>query len=155
MNTSDVTLNTLRNAAHEHPSHTVVFATPDSVIPAGFHLTEFKRNRVDSIDCGGVQNQWLEVAVELLGDTTGAAMQTDTLSRIIDTTEQALPGIASLPLYIEYAPHDATVQRFQIASLRATDNQLEVALKATHGECKANTRAVLSGGSCCSTSCCT
>ncbi|MEM7377845.1 MAG: DUF6428 family protein, partial [Pseudomonadota bacterium] len=76
-----ITLEHLAATARAHPSLPVRFAAPDGPIPLGFHLTEFKRNTVDSIDCGGVTNHWQEAAVELLGDTSGRPMDTATLSR--------------------------------------------------------------------------
>ncbi|MEM7378173.1 MAG: DUF6428 family protein, partial [Pseudomonadota bacterium] len=104
--------------------------------------------------CGGVTNHWQEAAVELLGDTSGRPMDTATLSRIIETTLSALPGIGTLPLIIEYAPHNATVQRFEIGSTEAHDEELVVSLNATRGECKANTRALTAGTPCCAPGCC-
>ncbi|MEM9603289.1 MAG: DUF6428 family protein [Pseudomonadota bacterium] len=149
-----VTLGDLADAAHAEPALRVRFTAPAGPIPLGFHLTEFKRNTVDSIDCGGVVNRWQEAAVELLGDTTGRAMVASTLSAILETTVNALPGIEALPLLIEYAPHDATVQRFEVALATVEGDELVVTLRDTHGECKANTRALSSGTACCAPGCC-
>lgn len=151
---NNLVLRDIRDAATAHPHHTLVFSAPDGQIPAGFHLTEFKHNRVDSIDCGGEVNQWQEAAVELLGDTSGAAMSGAALSGILDKTETALPGISALPLFIEYAPLDQTVQRFELAGIQTRDDTLIMTLQKTAGQCKALTRAKATSGACCAPSCC-
>lgn len=142
--------NTLRAALESAPDASVGFSLPAGPIPSGFHLTEFKRVQADSVDCGGAQHRWFEAVIELLGDRHGDPISARKLLGIAERIESHLPGFGELPLYIEYAPHDGTVQRHAVSGVSSVRGQIDVTLSNTRGECKASTRAAVAGAaSCC------
>ncbi len=144
------TFDDVRDALADAPEATVAFTLPTGPIPSGFHLTEFKRVQADSVDCGGARHQWHEAVIELLGDRHGAPISASKLLDIATRIESHLPGFAALPLYLEYAPLEGTVQRLAVSGLLRQQNRWIFTLAETKGECKANTRALETG----TTTCC-
>jgi hypothetical protein len=54
------------NVLENNPSLPLTFEyKKGSFARADFHLTEFKNVSFDTVDCGGVQNNWQEVQVQL------------------------------------------------------------------------------------------
>ena len=152
------TLKALLDTLDGHDERDVLFRIGDTDIGAGYHVTEIKQAKVRSIDCAARISEWQESQMQLLDGSAGDYMPAGRLAWIIGKAEDALPGILSAPLSIEFSPGNQGLGKYTIASMHEDDNRMIVALQADRANCKP-IMEILSAGqtaSCCgqTASCC-
>lgn len=135
--TDSPTLATLMAALGSMPEAAplVIFA-PSGPIGAGYHLTELKRARIDSVDCGGRISRWDEAVLQAFDVTGEVHIKLGKALAILTRAAHALPGVADLPLAIEFGPGNASLQRFDIADLALVAGQAHLTLRAQTATCK-------------------
>lgn len=131
---------------------------PDGPMGAAFHLTEVKRQRVTSLDCGRGSHAWSEVVVQLLDGDIGTALSTHKLRGILDAAMgDALAG----DLFFEGARGNIGLEKFQLADVVVTETDVVLEMRAMSATCKPSQLFERPGGAdagCCApgatTSCC-
>ncbi len=133
----EVTLSTfLAELDHANPEAGVVFATEDGPVGAGYHITELKSARVDSIDCGGRRSTWVEAAVQVLDVFGDAPMPVERLRAILDRSIAAIPELAEAPVHVEFGHRNQSLSRYDIAGLKIGPTAVTVSLVRAHASCK-------------------
>ncbi|MEL7105232.1 MAG: DUF6428 family protein [Pseudomonadota bacterium] len=148
---TDVTLNAFLAALDTAmPEAGVVFATEDGPVGAGYHITELKHARVDSIDCGGHRSGWDEAAVQVLDVFGDAPMPVERLRAIVTRSLGAIPALAEAPVHIEFGHRNQSLSRYDIAGLQVDDHLVQISMVRARATCKPAAVSVSSARqSCC------
>lgn len=110
-----------------------------------FHLTEFKNVSFDTVDCGGVQNSWQEVHVQLWeNDIPEPNHKVDTTKalKIFQYVAKVRPNLKDVELKFEYGNIDFHKAILPVGSVMVLENQIIVQLGADQTCCKAKDRAI-------------
>ena len=153
-----LTLGSLRTALETSDNgSSLIFATNDGPIGAGYHVTELKLADIRSIDCGARQSAWTEATLQLLDGHGGGHMTVGTFRGIADKSLGALPGLSHAPLSVEFAPGNNGLRLYQIEAVDNEDSATVVRLKDLTALCKPAHAVKSDGSSCCgpeSAACC-
>lgn len=134
---TDATLNGFLKALETAmPEAGVVFATEDGPVGAGYHITELKHARIESIDCAGRQSSWDEVAVQMLDVFGDVPMPVDRLRAILSRSRAAIPALGEAPVHIEFGHRNKSLSRYDIAGLSIDGHLVKVSLVRAHATCK-------------------
>ncbi|MEM8579812.1 MAG: DUF6428 family protein [Pseudomonadota bacterium] len=127
----------LKTLSAQEQNAQAVFQIEGRDIGAGYHVTELKLAHIDSIDCGGRTNRWAEAQMQLLDGQDGSWITVGKLQEILRRSVQSLPGLAEVPLSIEFAPENRGLSRFTLGDVRskATDRVM-LPLIASGAACK-------------------
>ena len=149
---TDATLNGFLKALETAmPEAGVVFATEDGPVGAGYHITELKHARGESIDCGGRQSSWDEVAVQVLDVFGDAPMPVERLRGILTRSLAAIPALADAPVHIEFGHRNESLSRYDIAGMSIEGHLVQVSMVRAHATCKPASNPVRPGAN---TRCC-
>jgi hypothetical protein len=134
----------------------LVFRAHGETVPAGYHLTEVKRVRYETMDCGAVSHRWGETHFELwvppLHSLTPwrGHMPAEKFLRIVARVEQGLPLEGEAPARIHAKMAGRPAALYDIAAVTTETDRIRVDLEPDRTRCKAAERQVarLSGGCC-------
>ena len=145
--TLDDLIGDLKRAA---PETDLVFATDAGPLSGGYHVTEFKRLDIASIDCGGTQSARRETVMQLLDGHGGTHMKTGKFVSIAERSAAAVPGLEAGPLQVECALGNLGLGLYKVRAVEAAAGQTIVHLTNDQAECRPARRlASRSGSSCC------
>lgn len=139
MSPTPATLADLAAVLSPYAALPLVFSFRGEDIRPGYHVTELKAARIDSIDCGGRVAAFRETVVQLLDgrrDAQEVHMTAGRFLAIADRSRAALPGLADAPLIFEYGPGNRPALRLAIARIERTEAALRVHLSALHAACR-------------------
>jgi len=111
---------------------------------ADFHLTEFKNVSFDTVDCGGVQNNWQEVHVQLWENEIPEPhhrVDTTKALKIFQDVSKVRPNLSEVELKFEYGNANFHKAVLPIGTLEIYENQIIIKLGADQTCCKAKDRA--------------
>ena len=114
----------------------LIFETSEGPIGAGYHVTEWKLARVQSIDCGARRADWTEASLQLLDGYGGQHMTVRTFRGILNKSIAALPDLADAPFSVEFAPGNAGLRIFQASPPRLDADRVTIALRDGGAICK-------------------
>ena len=138
----------IENAPDDLP---LVFETDRGPIGAGYHLTELKLARIESIDCGATIERWRETTLQLLDGVGEDHMPIGTFRKILDQSMQQIDGLGSSPLRIEFAHGNAGMQIYEPEAPEISRSKVALHMQPRHAACKPAAR---SGGSGAVVECC-
>jgi len=118
------------------PDQPLIFMTDAGEIGAGYHVTELKHLRVDSIDCGGRRSNWHEAQLQLLDGDHGGHMHVGKFIDIARRSMGAIDGLGHTPLSVEYAHKNQGLHRYRIGALVSGADGLRLTLVADTAICK-------------------
>lgn len=131
------------------------YARPD------YHITEVKNVSYDTVDCGGIRNQWTETIVQLWENEMpelNHSVDTTKALKIFDVVERVRPTFGEVELKFEYGNANFHTAIMQVKEIVVSD-KIEVKLLSEHTTCKAKDRAATveeknaacctPGGGCC------
>ncbi|MEY2546224.1 MAG: hypothetical protein QOG48_1341 [Verrucomicrobiota bacterium] len=135
------------------PNKSLIFVNGDGeTIHRGYHLTEIKAAKFDTVDCGGEKNQWNETIMQLWvpqnerGDelmTAGKFLSIyDKVSRMIDVDLTA-------EIRFEYGDENFFPSNYHVESIAEDDDTLRVELRPPQTMCKARDRRSADASCCC------
>jgi hypothetical protein len=117
---------------------------PNQFVRTDYHITEIKNVTFDTVDCGGIRNEWSEVHVQLwenqipepnhLLDTTKALSIFEVVNRIRETYPEA-------EIRFEYGNSIFPTAVLPVHRIKDTGNTLIVQLVPDQTTCKAKERA--------------
>ena len=131
-----MTLARLLELLEPFSDHTLSFRFGSDDIGSGYHVTEFKQASIKSIDCGGRTDAWAETVLQLLDGSVGCYMPVAKFISIAGKSNDMLPGLATAPLLVEYAPNNQGLRRLKIAGLTQTDESAVIVLEEDRAACK-------------------
>ena len=148
-------------ALRKTPDHQLIFENEagDSV-HAGYHLTEIKAARFDTVDCGGQTNRWDETIVQLWvpegADYADGYMTAGKFLRIFDKVTAMIPLNLEAEVRIEYGDENIFPSLYHVESIAIERGTTRVALSPPATTCKARDRrlAEVETGACCQAAVC-
>ena len=152
------------SALRAAPDHQLVFVDRNGhAVPAGYHLTELKAARFDTVDCGGKINHWEETIVQLWVPPAADDnyMTAAKFLKIFDKVRGMAPINLDAQIRVEYDDENFFPSTYHVRSITHESDTTRVLLEPPATSCKARDRrlaAVLAPAtsSCCgpSDSCC-
>src|SRR2546423_4798137 len=131
----------------------LIFVNADgATIHPGYHLTEIKAAKFDTIDCGGQKNQWNETIMQLWvpeGERSDDFMTAGKFFSIYNKVSRMIDVDPSAEVRFEYGDDNFFPSSYHVESIGENENTLRVELRAPQTTCKARDRRP-AGASCCS-----
>ncbi|MEE9321441.1 MAG: DUF6428 family protein [Granulosicoccus sp.] len=135
-------LNTVGDFSHflsRHLDASLVFSLDEIRILPGYHVTEIKYARIESIDCGRGAEEWNEVVVQLLdGLRTSKAgyMSVVKFLGIVTAAKQSLLPDDTAQLFFEFSTENGPVMKLSVDSVEVIGELVLVALSGPAAVCK-------------------
>lgn len=121
-----------------------IFRAGGSGIAPHYHLTEVKRVRYETMDCGAQSHEWSETQLELwvpaAPDPARTHMLGSKLLQIIDRVERELPLTQDAVVRIHAAFRGQVPALHDVESIAVVDGALSIELAPDRTRCKAAER---------------
>jgi hypothetical protein len=134
------------------PNKPLVFVNADSdTIHAGYHLTEIKAAKFDTVDCGGEKNRWNETIMQLWvpeNERDSEFMTAGKFLSIYEKVSRMIDVDLSAEVRFEYGDENFFPANYHVESISEDDETLRVELRPPQTTCKARDRRA-AGASCC------
>jgi hypothetical protein len=146
--TTDDFINRLRRA----PEKPLLFVNAEGdTIHAGYHLTEIKAAKFDTVDCGGEKNRWTETIMQLWVPARETSEQFMTAGKFLSIYEKVSSMIDVDPaseVRFEYGDGNFFPSNYHVESVMDQADALLVELRPPQTTCKARDRRAAEA-SCC------
>lgn len=131
----------------------LVFSTKDGPIGEGYHVTELKLARIDSIDCGARTDAWTEATLQLLDGRGRSHMPVGRFAGILEQSARHIDGLGGSPLRVEFAHGNDGLGIFDISAPELADGRVSLKLEPIRAHCKPAATATQTGttAACCGT----
>ena len=130
----------------------LVFINADgNTIHAGYHLTEIKAARFETVDCGGEKNRWNETIMQLWvpeGERSEEFMTAGKFLSIYEKVSRLIDVDLSAEVRFEYGDENFFPSNYHVESISEDAEMLRVELRSPQTTCKARDRRA-AGASCC------
>lgn len=140
-----MTINEFVQLLDTHAELPLAFAyEPGSFVRADYHITEIKNVHFDTVDCGGVRNEWKEVHVQLWENATpqpNHRVNTTKAAKIFSAVNKVRETWGEIEMKIEYGNRRFHTGILPIQSVAVMDDQVIVYLGEEQTSCKAIDRA--------------
>jgi hypothetical protein len=134
------------------PDKPLLFVNADGdTIHAGYHLTEIKAAKFDTVDCGGEKNRWSETIMQLWVPANEISEQFMTAEKFLSIYEKVSCMIDVDPVAevrFEYGDENFFPSNYHADSVIEETDALHVELRPPQTTCKARDRRA-AGASCC------
>jgi len=117
-----------------------------------YHITEIKNVTFDSVDCGGVRNQWQEVHIQLWESKLPNPIHRVNTTKALDifnVVNKVRETLGDVEIKFEYGNNRFHTAIQPIQSVSIDNEQVIVRLGKERTTCKANDRAKGGAVSCC------
>jgi Family of unknown function (DUF6428) len=121
-------------------------------IHAGYHLTEIKAAKFDTVDCGGEKNRWSETLMQLWVPANEIREQFMTAGRFLSIYEKVSCMIDVDPaaeVRFEYGDENFFPSNYHVDSVIEETDALRVELRPPQMTCKARDRRAARASCCC------
>jgi hypothetical protein len=123
-----------------------------NTIHAGYHLTEIKAAKFDTVDCGGEKNRWSETVMQLWVPANEISEQFMTGGKFLSIYEKVSCMIdvdAAAEVRIEYGDENFFPSNYHVDSVIEGADALRVELRPPQTTCKARDRRAAGANCCC------
>ncbi len=141
----------------QHPNHALRFKYGEhSFVREDFHITEIKNVTYDTVDCGGIQNKWNEVHVQLWEAEEKQAdhrVNTSKALGIANAVDKVRATYAKEVVKFEYGNNSFHTAILPVNGYQVLDNVITFSLGKDSTTCKAQDRQTAAGedvSACCS-----
>jgi len=113
-------------------------------VRSDFHITEIKNVSFDTVDCGGIRNQWDETHVQLWENEMVEAhhkVDSNKALKIFQVVEEVRPTFQETEIKFEYGNNDFHTAVLAVGEIILTEDTLLIKLFETSTTCKAKDRA--------------
>jgi hypothetical protein len=146
--TTDDFINRLRRA----PEKPLLFVNAEGdTIHAGYHLTEIKAAKFDTVDCGGEKNRWTETIMQLwvpAGETSEQFLAAEKFLSIYEKVSSMIDVDPAAEVRFEYGDGNFFPSNYHVESVMDQADALLVELRPPQTTCKARDRRAAEA-SCC------
>ena len=121
------------------------------MIHGGYHLTEIKAAKFDTVDCGGEKNRWNETIMQLWVPADENSEQLMTAGKFLSIYEKVSSMIDVDPaaeVRFEYGDENFFPSNYHVETIVEDAGALRVELRPPQTTCKARDRRA-AGASCC------
>jgi hypothetical protein len=143
-------------ALRKTPDNQLIFENDaGDTVRAGYHLTEIKAARFDTVDCGGQTNEWPETIIQLWvpakADDDDEYMTAGKFLRIFDKVTAMIPLQLQAEIRVEYGDENFFPSLYHVELIANERGITRVALSPPATTCKARDRRVaeVETGTCC------
>ena len=122
-----------------------------ATIHAGYHLTEIKAAKFDTVDCGGEKNRWNETVMQLWVPANEISEQFMTAEKFLSIYEKVSCLIdvdSTAEVRFEYGDENFFPSNYHVETIVEDAGALRVELRPPQTTCKARDRRA-AGASCC------
>ena len=134
------------------PDKPLLFVNAEGdTIHAGYHLTEIKSAKFDTVDCGGEKNRWSETVMQLWVPANEITEQFMTAGKFLSIYEKVSCMIDVDPVAevrFEYGDENFSPSNYHVDSVIEETDVLRVERRPPQTTCKARDRRA-AGASCC------
>jgi Family of unknown function (DUF6428) len=135
------------------PDKLLVFVNPEGdTIHGGYHLTEIKAAKFDTVDCGGQKNRWNETILQLWVPSHEATQEFMTAGKflsIYDRVSRMINVDPAAEVRFEYGDENFFPSNYDVESITEATAELRVELRPPQTTCKARDRRAAGATSCC------
>ena len=135
------------------PGKALMFVNAEGdTIHGGYHLTEIKAAKFDTVDCGGEKNRWNETVMQLWVPANEINEKFMTAGKFLSIYKKVSSMIDVDPaaeVRFEYGDDNFFPSSYHVESITEETNSLRVELRPPQTTCKARDRRAV-GASCCS-----
>ncbi len=135
------------------PDKPLVFVNPEGyAIHAGYHLTEIKAAKFDTVDCGARKNRWNETIMQLWVPSDEASQEFMTAGKflsIYDKVSRMIDVDPTAEVRFEYGDENFFPSNYHVESITESADALRVELRPPQTTCKARDRRAAEATSCC------
>jgi hypothetical protein len=116
--------------------------SPDKFVGANYHITEIKTLSIESVDCGGLENSWVETVVQLwespLEVDKRIFMKVSKAIEIVDRVNAIKPLFLDTEIKFEYGNKSFHTANLVVESIVENDKSVIVKLHSDSTQCKAS-----------------
>ena len=135
------------------PDKPLLFVNAEGdTIHAGYHLTEIKAAKFDTVDCGGEKNLWSETVMQLWVPANEISEQFMTAGKFLSIYEKVSCMIdvdAAAEVRFEYGDENFFPSNYHVDSVIEETDALRVELRPPQMTCKARDRRAARASCCC------
>ena len=135
------------------PAKPLLFVNAEGdTIHAGYHLTEIKAAKFDTVDCGGEKNRWSETLMQLWVPANEISEQFMTAGKFLSIYEKVSCMIDVDPaaeVLFEYGDENFFPSNYHVDSVIEETDALRVELRPPQMTCKARDRRAARASCCC------
>ena len=135
------------------PAKSLLFVNSEGdTIHLGYHLTEIKAAKFDTVDCGGEKNRWNETIMQLWVPADEIGEQFMTAGKFLSIYKKVSGMVDVDPaaeVRFEYGDDNFFPSNYHVDSVIEDTEALRVELRPPQTTCKARDRRA-AGASCCS-----
>jgi hypothetical protein len=135
------------------PDNSLVFVNRGGeTIHPGYHLTEIKVARFNTVDCGGRKNRWNETIMQLWVPENERGEEFMTAGKFLSIYDKVTRMIAvdlAAEVRFEYGDENFFPSVYSVESITAEAGKLIVVLSPPETTCKARERRTARAESCC------
>ncbi|MDN3670546.1 DUF6428 family protein [Echinicola jeungdonensis] len=133
------------NILKENPKTILSFEyAPGQFVRPDFHITEVKNVDFDTVDCGGVANNWSETHVQLWENEVaepGHLVDSSKAFKIFEVVNKVRSTYLDTEIKFEYDNPSFNTAVLPVASIVKGPEKIIVKLGSDHATCKAKDRA--------------
>src|SRR5256885_13440097 len=136
----------------QSPKKVLLFANADGdVVHRGYHLTEIKAVKYDTVDCGGQKNRWNETILQLWvpENADDDYMLANKFVSIYDKVSKMVSIDGDTEVRIEYGDENFFPTTYNVENFNETSDSLCFVLEPPSTTCKARDRRKMNTESCC------
>lgn len=130
----------------------------ETLVPAGYHVTEIKAVSVEAMDCGGRAASWRETVIQLMDgnaeDAAGGFMTNRKFLAIYDRVTARIPVHAEAEVRFEYGNAQSAALQYHVTQLEVQPERVVVHLRQPGVQCKAGEACGLPAGEMAATESC-
>jgi hypothetical protein len=135
------------------PDKPLLFVNAEgATIHAGYHLTEIKAAKFDTVDCGGQKNRWNETVMQLWVPANEISEQFMTAQKFLSIYEKVSRLIdvdSTAEVRFEYGDENFFPSNYHVDSVMEETDTLRVELRPPQATCKARDRRAAEASCCC------
>lgn len=135
------------------PDKSLVFVNEEgATIHPGYHLTEIKAARFDTVDCGGQKNDWNETIMQLwvpANERDDSFMTAGKFLSIYDKVSRMIDVDLAAEIRFEYGDESFFPSNYHVEAMEEDGAALRVKLRPPQTTCKARDRRTADSASCC------
>ncbi|KAA3616834.1 MAG: hypothetical protein D8M58_17685 [Calditrichaeota bacterium] len=116
---------------------------PGKFVESNFHITEVKNLKINSVDCGGVENNWNETILQLWNpqkESERYPMSGKKALNILTTVNRINQMDKDSTVFFEYGNNNVNISNFLIDQFETDEKFLTFRFKSKNSECKSQSR---------------
>jgi Family of unknown function (DUF6428) len=139
---AEVSLGALLTALRAHPEKQLVFSYGGRDVLPGYHVTEIKSGRFESLDCGAAPEAWRETFIQLwdVPEKGRTHMKVEKFLAILRKVDERLPLDEDAKLTFEVSDGASAVQLYKVERWADGEADVRVALTQRASSCKPRDR---------------